>query len=405
MEAGDTLRKIKEDFQDNPESMGYFYDLYERIYLDSGSLDHERPLVGVTCVHAPEELIYAAGAVPVRLCSGSHSYEQAGAEFTSAKTCSLVNATIGSLYINGEEYKDKLKALIVPVTCDQKKKAIGILKDQGFDVWPLEIPSDKDSEIARHFWRATVKEFSAKLPKLTGKKLTKDGIKNAIVKLNSARYQFRKLTSFRAATPAPILGKDVFMVGNSYFFDDIDRWTAALAKLNAELEERKKSGFAAGNRRAPRILFAGAPPIFPNLKIPLLIEELGGEIVADEVCSSYRLLSDAVAFDEANYYDLIPAIADKYLKPCACPIFTSNGDRIRKMIDTIKIANVDGVVYQSFSGCQLFSLERHSVSDALKKDDIPMLYVESDYAPEDTGQISTRVEAFLESIQARKRRK
>lgn len=405
MEAEDALRMIKEEFQDNPRSMDYFYGLYHKTYGESGYGGSDKKYIGVTCVHVPEELIYAAGAVPIRLCDGSHSYERIGAEFTSAKTCSLVNATIGAMHINAEEYRNKFKAIVIPVTCDQKKKSISILREEGFDIWPLEIPSDKESDNSRHFWRVAVHDFTVKLMKLTGRKITKKEIKNAIAKLNKARREFRRLTNLRQSNPSPILGKDVFLVANSYFFDDIDKWTSALMKLNDELERRIQADFAAGNKKAPRILFAGSPPIFPNLKIPLLIEELGGEIVADEVCSSYRLLSDAVSFEEDNYYDLIPAIADRYLKPCVCPIFTSCDDRIRKLLDTVKSAKVDGVVYQSFSGCQLFSLEHHHVSDALKKEDIPMLYIESDYGPEDTGQISTRVEAFLESIQARKRRR
>ena len=36
---------------------------------------------------------------------------------------------------------------------------------------------------------------------------------------------------------------------------------------------------------------------------------------------------------------------------------------------------------------------------------VPMLYLETDFSPEDVGQLSTRIEAFLESIKNRRRRK
>lgn len=405
MEANETLRVIKEEFQDNPESMSYFYDLFNSVYCDGNPVKHGKKVIGVMCIQAPEELIYAVDAVPVRLCNGSHSYEQIGAESTSAKTCSLVNATVGTLTVNRDAYRKEYDLLAIPATCDQKKKSIGILKKEGYKIYTLDMPSTKEFESARYYWQSVVKEFALALQKVTGNKITKSSLKEAIVKLNKARYQLRRLNRLRETLPSPILAKDVFLATNSYFFDDIDRWTGAMTSLNDEIEERAKKGFAAGNKNAPRIMYAGTPPIFPNLKLPLLTETLGGEIVADESCSSTRLLHDAVAYDEANYFDMIPAVADRYLKPCMCPIFDSNEDRIRKMLDTIKSAKVDGVIYQAYSGCQLYTLEHHSVAEALAKDNIPMLYVETDYGPEDSGQISTRVEAFLESIQTRKRRR
>lgn len=405
MEANETLRVIKEEFQDNPESMSYFYDLFNSVYCDGIPVRHDKKVVATMCIQTPEELIYAAGAAPVRQCNGSHSYEQVGAESTSSRTCSLVNATVGTLVVNREANQKDHDMLVVPVTCDQKKKSIGILREEGYDIYPLDIPSSKDSENARYYWQNIVKEFALELQKVTGVKITKNRLKDAIGKKNRARFQLRRLNRLRTAMPAPILAKDVFLATNSHFFDDIDRWTDAFTKLNDEIEERVNRGISSGNKNAPRIFFAGTPPIFPNLKLPLLTETLGGEIVADESCSSTRLLHDAVAYDEANYFDMVPAIADRYLKPCTCPIFDSNDDRIRNMLDTIKSAKVDGVIYQAFSGCQLYTLEHHSVADALIKENIPMLYVETDYGPEDSGQISTRVEAFLESIQTRKRRK
>ena len=126
--------------------------------------------------------------------------------------------------------------------------------------------------------------------------------------------------------------------------------------------------------------------------------------MADEVCSSTNLLYDSVTFDEANLYDMIPAVADRYLKPCICPCFVKNEDRKRKLLEMVKGFNVDGVVYQAFSGCHLYEMEHKGVGKALEAEGIPMLYIETDYSPEDTGQLSTRIEAFMESIKARKRR-
>ena len=116
------------------------------------------------------------------------------------------------------------------------------------------------------------------------------------------------------------------------------------------------------------------------------------------------MLYDMTAVDEWLVSHMIESIADKYLKPCTCPIFTRNDDRIRRLLDLVSTFNADGVVYQSFAGCQVYEMEQKSVADALNQAGIPMLYVETDYSPDDMGQLSTRVEAFLESIKTRKRK-
>lgn len=404
MEAKETLKKITEDFPDNPDAMGYFYSAFNKLYTEGDLLDNSAKIIGTTCLQVPDELIYAVGAVPLRLCSGAYAYDQIGAEFMPAKSCSVVKATLGMLHVNNAYYRDLLSAVVIPTTCDQKKKAGNMLEGMGFRTYPLEMPSVKDTEESRFYWQNSVKRFAVMLQQLTGNKITKKGLKDSVTKTNKARAEFRRFYNIRKDAPSVIYGKDAFLVSNAYFFDDIDRWTEALAKLNNELEERRTEKISVANRHAPRILFTGSPVIFPNLKLPLLVEQTGGIVVADDICSSSRLLYDSVTFDETNLYDMIPAVADRYLKPCTCPCFVKNEDRKRKLLEMVKGFNVDGVVYQAFSGCHLYEMEYKAVGAMLEAEGIPMLYIETDYSPEDTGQLSTRVEAFMESIRNRKRR-
>jgi benzoyl-CoA reductase/2-hydroxyglutaryl-CoA dehydratase subunit BcrC/BadD/HgdB len=110
------------------------------------------------------------------------------------------------------------------------------------------------------------------------------------------------------------------------------------------------------------------------------------------------------AVDEWLVGDMVDSLADKYLKPCTCPIFTNNLDRHRRLQELAAGFDVDGVVYQAFAGCQVYEMEQRSTADALNANNIPMLYIETDYSPDDMGQLCTRIEAFLESIKTRKRK-
>jgi benzoyl-CoA reductase/2-hydroxyglutaryl-CoA dehydratase subunit BcrC/BadD/HgdB len=405
-ESQDMLDHIVDDFQDNPESMQYFYDLFRRVYCHGEEVKHEGLLVGTTCIQAPEELIYAFGATPMRLCNGSYHYDQKGADFMPAKSCSLVKATLGMLNSdNVIPNVGKPDLIVNPTTCDQKKKSSVMMEGMGYPVYDLEFPNVKESEASRVYWQRSVRQFAVRLRELTGRKLTRKNLQAAMHKTGRAQAAFRKLHSFRVKSPSLILGKDAFLVTNAYFFDDIDRWTKAVEKLNEELEQRDQSGFKAVQSKAPRVLFTGSPPIFPNLKLPLLIEEAGGVVVADETCSANRMLYDMTAVDEWMVNDMVDSLADKYLKPCTCPIFTRNDDRRRRLLDLVSSFNADGVVYQSFAGCQVYEMEYRSVAEEFNKAGIPLLFVETDYSVDDKGQLSTRIEAFLESLKNRKKQR
>jgi benzoyl-CoA reductase/2-hydroxyglutaryl-CoA dehydratase subunit BcrC/BadD/HgdB len=404
MEVKECLRQVTE-FPDSPDAMKYFYDLFARVYSKTPLLsNNDKPMIAFMCVQVPGELIQAAGAVGVRLCSGFHAYDQVGADFMPSKSCPVVKATLGMLYVHKELFADTLKTIIIPTTCDQKKKAGELLRTMGFEVITLEMPSCKDSNASRFYWQESIKQLTLDLQKITNHKITSKGVKRAINLTGRASAVFRRLYELRSENPALFLGKDAFLVSNAYFFDDPENWIKAVSKLVEELQHRKENGFRTGSKNSPRLLFTGSAPIFPNLKVPLLVEQSGAIIVADEVCSSQRLLYDSPTYDEGNLNDLIPAIADRYLKPCTCPCLSNNHDRLRKLKEMAELFKVDGIIYQTLSGCLPYDMEQQQVYSIMNEKNIPMLSLETDYSPEDLGQLSTRIEAFIESIKAKRRK-
>ena len=373
-EAETILNRITDGFEDNPHGMAYFYNLFYHVYCQAEALPRKGVLVGTTCIHAPEELVYAMNATPVRLCNGAYHYDQLGGDFMPAKSCSLVKAILGMLYTQDPVPRvGKLDLVVNLTTCDQKKKAGAMIADMGYPVYDLEMPPSKQSEASRRYWRRSVRNFTQRLHQLTGKKLKRKNLRTAMAKTARAQAAFRALHNLRKSSPALFLGKDAFLVTNAYFFDDIADWTVAVEKLNAELRERRKKGLQAAQRNAPRILFTGSPPIFPNLKLPLLIEEAGGVVVADETCSANRMLYDITSVDEWLINDIVDSLADRYLKPCTCPIFTNNLDRQRRLLELAAGFDVDGVIYQAFAGCQVYEMEQRSIADALVEQGVPML--------------------------------
>ena len=120
-------------------------------------------------------------------------------------------------------------------------------------------------------------------------------------------------------------------------------------------------------------------------------------MVCEESCIGTRAFSDLVDEDKQRMDDLLKAIADRYMKiHCAC--FTPNTERIEDILRLAKEYKIDGVVHYNLMYCHTYANEAVRVDKALDKEGIPLLRVETDYG-DDSGQLKTRVDAFLEMIQ------
>ena len=402
MEAINTINTMKDEFKNPIAAMDAFYELYEDVYCKQKALHEDAIKVGTMCIQIPSEIIYAFDAVPIRLCNGFYTDDDIGSDLLPQKACPLVKATVG--HFASGNFSDKPHFVYSPTTCDQKTKAGATIEGFGYEVIDVDFPRMKESEISREYFRQSIKEFTVDLSRRIGKKLTRKRLKNAVHKIGYAQSLYHKLCEYRKKEHVTISGNDMFFITNAFFFDKIDSWTEKTQRVLEELKQREKENITVAAKVSPRIVYTGSPPIFPNYKIPMLIEQSDAVIVADETCSSNRMFNDMVAVDEWNIYGMLDSIADKYLKACTCPIFTKNDDRIRRIIDLVKTYSADGVVYQAFAGCTVYELEQRSVLEAMEKAGIPILYLESDYSPSQGGQLSTRVEAFIESLKMKKRK-
>jgi benzoyl-CoA reductase/2-hydroxyglutaryl-CoA dehydratase subunit BcrC/BadD/HgdB len=188
------------------------------------------------------------------------------------------------------------------------------------------------------------------------------------------------------------------------FFDDIPRWTEKMNQLCDELDKKVSEKSYIAPESTPRLLLTGSPMIWPDCwKTPNIIEESNprGLIVADEFCSGDRSFLDPVGVDEGSTDDMLKAIAERYVLPCTCPCFTAedgNKDRIDKLQTQIKDYRIDGVIYHVIRGCHLYAIEYMRLKKLLEKENVPMYYLDTEYSREDSGQIKTRIEAFLEML-------
>lgn len=386
--------------ENRPEGMNYYNFVVAEVHgLRIKELDDHKKqggkVVGTFCVFVPDELILAAGAVGVGLCAGSQFWIEDGEKVLPRNICPLVKAFAGAKVGGTCPYFQSCDMIVGETTCDAKKKAYEIL-DGYTDTYVMDLPQmKKDKDYKK--WAEEIFELKEKLEKLTGNIITEERLAEAIKLCNKKRTALQRLYDARKQLNVPISGKDALLISQIAFYDNPERFIEMTNKLCDELEERIKNGVAVNKKGNKRILIAGTPMAVPNWKIHHIIENCDAIVVAEETCTGTRYFENLVDESGKTMNEMVKALADRYLKiNCAC--FTPNKGREDDIIRLAKEYKADGVIYNSLQFCHTYNIEYANVEKALKAAGIPILFIESDYSNEDTGQIKTRVEAFLEMI-------
>ena len=407
--VAENIERMKKTSQNRPEAMQYFDEVADLFGKRAKELQAAKAsgkkIIGYFCMFAPIELILAADAIPVRVNSGWYDAAKLGDRIVPVEVCPIIRSTIGAKMVSLSPYLELSDALVSVLTCDGMTKLSDILSDSK-PVWTMPIPRVKDSDQAVRFWREELLEMKKQIEALTGNKITKKKLKAAVELTQKATKASRRLQDLRKGAPV-IMGRDAMLVNQTFMWDDIKRWTEKTEALCDELEKRAQQKQWACPPDTPRVMLTGTPMIWPdNWKVPTLIEEANpqGVLIADELCSSERLLYDPVGVDEWSMDDMLKAISERYLMASTCPCFTSadgNEDRINWLLTKVKDWKIDGVIYYVVRGCMLYAMEYTHVKRVLDKLGIPVYYLDTEYTREDVGQLKTRVEAFLEMLTAR----
>lgn len=299
-----------------PEAAKPFFDVLENTYVKmQGVTDTEkRRCIGTLCVMVPPELIYAAGAMPVRLCSGSFTAYTIGDDVIPRDACPLVKAVMGFGQMKALPVFDNCSLLIAPVTCDCKKKLAGVM-DSVKNTFPLHIPPLKKEDGDTEVFLRELYRLIPVLEKATGKKVTARSLAQGINLVGEAQYEMSEFLQYRKSNPALLHGTQIMAIMNAFAYMPVEAWTKQMHRLNGEMRVRLEQNVFVSRPSQPRILVTGSPIAFPNLKIPLLLEEMGGILAADETCMGERGLYDPVSVIDPGFDGMMRGLASRYTKP------------------------------------------------------------------------------------------
>ena len=397
---GEVYEKMYLGQENRPKAMAYFDEMVSEIFgrriaemLDAKK--EGRPVVGTFCVYIPEEVVVAAGGVCVGLCGGSQGSVPDAEKILPRNICPMVKSAYGFKAGRICPYFQSVDFVYGETTCDAKKKTWELL-DRLVPTHVMEIPQMKKQR-DKTLWLEEVRDFKTKVEEVSSRTISSEDLAGAIKVINNKRRALQRLTALRAASPAPISGKDALLIEQIAFYDEPVRFADKVNALCDELEERIKDGKGVIDSVAPRVMVSGTPMALPNWKIHNLVETAGAVVVNEESCIGTRYFKDLIDEGQTTMDEQLEVLTDRYMQiDCSC--FTPNDERIDQIMKEYRASNAQGILHYSLQFCHTYNIEEIKVREACEKEGIPYLSIESDYSPEDVGQLQTRIEAFLEQI-------
>ncbi len=349
-------------------------------------------IFGWLCTYVPEEVILAAGALPIRITGYNQEMElEDGNAYLYINNCSFSRSC---LQLGLRQEYDFLDGVIGGSTCDGARRLFDLwryyLKPSFFQV--LTVPR-KTHERAHQLFYAQVEELKKNLEEFMGLKITDEMLLQAVSVMNESRSLLKELYELRKLDRPLISGEETQEVLNCSFRMPKEQFNQYLKELIADL---KKNG--TGHKAKARLMLIGS--VTTNPEFIKSIEELGVIVVTDELCTSTRYWSDPVVLEGSK--NTLEAVSRRYLNNFPCARMYPSTERFDRIVRLAREARVDGIISETIRYCVPYAHDIPLLSDRLKAEGIPLLTLDIEYGTSGSGQIRTRVQAFLEMVEARK---
>ena len=307
--------------------------------------------------------------------------------------CPLIKSSYGFALTDKCPYTYWADLIVGETTCDGKKKMYDLLGERK-KTYILQLPQGIDQSYARKLWIKEIRRFIDYVAKEFDVLITDDSLRAAAVKRNQLRAERLKLMELQKLSPVPISGVKLykFMEGLSFNFD-LDNAIAAVKSLRAEILKEYELNEKAPTERK-RILITGCPIGGVLDKVVGAIERNGADTVCFENCSGIKAMRCMV---DTERDDIVEAIADAYLG-IGCSVMSPNEKRMENLPKLINEFKADGVIDVTLQTCTTYMIETRAVRKLCQGPDVPYMSMETDYSQEDSGQIDTRIAAFIETL-------
>ena len=347
-----------------------------------------KKIVGYTCSYTPEEIIYAAGALPFRLFGTNEGIHLADANLQSY-CCSLVR---GILEEGLSGRLDFLDGAVFPHTCDSFQRLSDIWRinvERKFHI-DLVLPVKLNTASARQYMIDVLEKFKKDLELALGVEITDAMLFEAIKTYNRIRVLMTRLYTLRAKRPEIIRGRDFHSIIKTAMIMDRKLFAKTLEEIITQMEKAFSNEIISGHKR---LVLAGSVCSHPGIYD--IIENAGGVVVGDDLCTGSRYFEGLLNVKDPP----LVAIANRYLARPICPAKHSGlKDRGKKIVRVVRENKADGIVFLLLKFCDPHAFDYPYIKEMLDREKIPCMLLDMEEQLPAEGQLQTRFETFIQIL-------
>lgn len=342
-------------------------------------------IIGYRCLNVPEEIIHAAGMAPYPLFGGPEPISLADS-YMQPYICEFVRNVFDRALAGKLDFLD---GLVLCNTCDAVRKL--------YDHWRTYVktplcyminnPQEVYSSQAYSYYYIELQNFRQEMENFAGRKISDADLAASISLYNETRSLLKKIYLLRKQDPPALSGAEALDMSMAAMIIPKQEANVLLRQVLEEAGKRKDRP----ETWSPRILITGS--IIDQPALIQLVEEAGGVVAVDDLCTSSRYF-----WQEAIGDNPMDALCRYATQRSLCPCMHPAEKRLDYLQELIREFAVEGVIYFNLKYCDPFIFEGVMFKETLEKAGIPVMVLETGHDLSGIGQLKTRVQAFIEML-------
>lgn len=359
--------------------------------------------VAYVCENTPEPLLNLPGAFSARLRAPRTGSMEMGTYYMTSFLCEYSRALLERAIEGGYSFSD---CIISPDGCSMMNRCVEnmeLLKTMGKDndrffYEFMEIPMKADDNGLNLYVLQCRNHILTPLSRAYGIDVSDGAIRQAVEEHNRVCRLIREIDEFRKAERPAITGYEFHIITLATYAAPKKFLIPMLEETLAELKVREP------DRKGYRVRVALVGSEVDDIDFIKLIEDAGAFVCADRFCCGSFPGRDPIALTEDE--DALTQICRQYMYRCQCPRMMNMEKMLGRRAYVNQLANeynADGIIYEQIKFCDPWAYERMLGSHILREDyGYPVLSVDRPYNISSSGQMRTRVQAFVESVEIKK---
>lgn len=382
----------------------YFENLLQEAKNDlvTQAIADSNKAIGYTCYHIPEVLLNVDNCFSVRLRAPRTGSMDIATYYMSSYLCGFSKAILERAIEGGYNF---LSALMGSESCSEMNRAyehfelLNLVENDKFFVSIADIPFKIEPHTVKHYANQMRIKVLDRLKEVYGTDTSDDALRKAVEEHNEVCRLITEIGEYRKEENPRITGYEFHILNLITYccpkYLIIDKLRETAEELKSRVPDEKRSYRA-------KVVVVGSEMDDPDFT--KLIEESGALVVADRYCFGSLPGREEIILNDTD--DVLEQIVLHYMKTCQCPRYMSREkvhgrrDYVKRLVEEYK---ADGVIYEQIKFCEFWGYERALASHIITNDfGIPSVTVDRQYTASASGQLRTRVQAFVESLEIKK---